>query len=302
MTRVVEIPASFDDQTFDLFARSFGEQGDERLLFDAHGTNWATPYGLVGILVAGQVLRDAGAEKPLFTVPSDRSVSGYWNRLGFFDHAEEFFELHGKVPKTNAKAKQDVLLEITPIREVDDVHEVVRKIQERAVAILTHELGLDSTSTMGFAMALSEACQNIVEHSGTSGWVSVQSYNWKKRLGRKIVLIAVSDSGMGFRESLESSLAKHHGDRWGDGPALEAALMQAVSRFRDPGRGQGLKGIRRYLNRWDGKMSVRSGTSRLTISPDWDSDDARLDNLAKFPGSQIQMIIPEQLETSKGSK
>ena len=31
-----------------------------------------------------------------------------------------------------------------------------------------------------------------------------------------------------------------HEYRWGDGAALESALIQGVSRFRDPGRGQGL--------------------------------------------------------------
>jgi anti-sigma regulatory factor (Ser/Thr protein kinase) len=296
MTRVVEVPGSFDDQSFDQFARSFGEPGDERLLFDAHSTTWATPYGLVGLLVAGQIVRNAGGEKPLFTIPKDLKVAGYCARLGFFEYAEELFELHGTVPRLGVAKKSDVLLEITPIREVDDVHGVVGKIQERASAILSNELGLEASATMGFAMALSEACQNIVEHSGATGWVSVQSCDVSERMARKVVLIAVSDSGIGFRRSLEDSLAQRHGDRWGDGMALELALLQAVSRFRDPGRGQGLQGIRRYLNRWSGKMGVRSGTSRLTIAPDWDDELPRVDNLAKFPGSQIQMIIPEQLK------
>jgi hypothetical protein len=112
---------------------------------------------------------------------------------------------------------------------------------------------------MRFGMALSEACQNIVEHSGTSGWVAVQAYTWRRRLGRRVVVIAVSDSGIGFRPSLEAAHARRYGDRWGDGAALECALIQGISRFRDPGRGQGLQGIKRYLARWEGKVSIRSG-------------------------------------------
>ena len=49
MTRVVQVPGSFDHQAFDQFAGAFGEPGDERLLFDAHATHWASPYGLVGL-------------------------------------------------------------------------------------------------------------------------------------------------------------------------------------------------------------------------------------------------------------
>src|SRR5690606_38529283 len=141
----------------------------------------------------------------------------------------------------------DVLLPITAIRAAEDVHGVVGRIQEGATRILTSELRLEAKATMGFAMALSEACQNIVEHAGTSGWAAVQSYQWRKRLGRRVVMIAVSDAGIGFRRSLEATEARKVGERWGDGAALESALLHSVSRFRDPGRGQGLAGIKRYV-------------------------------------------------------
>ncbi|MEE8250167.1 MAG: ATP-binding protein [Gemmatimonadales bacterium] len=294
MTRVIEIPTHFDERSFDQFARSYGEPTGEKLLFDAHSTQFASPYGLVGLLVAGQALSEGDHDRPLLTVPTDRDVISYWTRLGFFQFAAEFFELHGKVPKKSSSRISDVLLEITPIREVNDVHEVVGAVQERAATILSHELGLESTATMGFAMALSEACQNIVEHSGTSGWVSAQTYNWRKRLGRKVVVIAVADAGVGFQKSLEATQLGRFGDRWGDKTALESALFHGVSRFRDPGRGQGLQGIRRYLSRWSGKLGVRSGTARLVIVPDWDDDTPLVDGLPPFPGSEISMIIPEQ--------
>ena len=94
--------------------------------------------------------------------------------------------------------------------------------------------------------------------------------------------------------SLEPTEAKKVGDRWGDGAALELAILHNVSRFRDPGRGQGLAGIRRYLGRWQGKLSVRSGTARLAVVPDWDDDDPLSEHLPFFPGSQVQITIPAQ--------
>jgi len=294
MTRVVEVPASFDDRAFDQFAEGVAAGGAERLLFDAHATQWASPYGLVGLLAAGQAQAEGQRERPLLTLPADRDVAHYWARAGFFRHAAEYFELHGKVPRVATTGDSDVLLEVTPVRGADDVHGVVDRIQQRAAAILSRELGLEAQATMGFAMALSEACQNIVEHAGTLGWVAVQTYHWRRTLKRRVVVIAVADAGIGFRRSLEATQAKRYGDRWSDGTALEAVLVQGVSRFRDPGRGQGLAGIRRYLGRWSGKLSVRSGTARFTLVPPWDDDVPLAHGLAAFPGSQILMIIPAQ--------
>ncbi len=293
MTRVVEVPTQFDDRSFDQFAKGLEGPAD-RLLFNATATQWASPYGLVGLLTAGQHAATGAEQRPLLTVPTDRDVVHYWARAGFFEFAPEWFEVHGKVPKVSASQHSDVLLAITPVRGSEDVHSVVERIQERSAAILSGELGLETTATMGFAMALSEACQNIVEHAGTSGWVAVQTYHWRRRLGRKVVVIAVADAGAGFRRTLEATQASRFGDRWNDATALEAALFQGASRFRDPGRGQGLAGITRYVSRWNGKVSLRSGTARIAIVPPWDEDEPLADGLPAFPGSQVLIIIPAQ--------
>lgn len=292
MTRIIEIPTSFDDRTFDQFAAGFGDwPPDERLLFDARGAQWASPYGLIGILTAAQALSEAKRERPLLTVPQSDDVKRYWARAGFFQHAEELFEIHGKVPKA-ATGPSDVLLGVTPVRASDDVHEVVGAATDSAARILKDQLQLAPQATIRFNMALSEACQNIVEHSGTVGWVAIQAYTWRRRLGRRVVVIAVSDGGVGFRRSLEAAHAKRFAERWGDGAALEAALIQNVSRFRDPGRGQGIASMKRSVDHWNGKISIRSGTARLAIVPDWDDDEPLAEHLPFFPGAQVQITIP----------
>ncbi len=295
MTRVVEVPATFDDRSFDQFAAAIGEWPPEgRLLIDARAAQWAAPYGLIGLLTAGQALAELRLERPLFTVPASDEVRSYWSRIGFFQHAAELFEIHGRVPKARAEGPSEVLVPITPIRAMDDVIEIVGGIQENAARILNKELGIEAKATMGFGMALSESCQNIVEHAGTGGWVAVQAYTYRRRLGRRVVTIAVSDAGVGFRRSLEAAQAKRYGERWRDAAALEAGLIHNVSRFRDPGRGQGLAGIKRYLARWDGKISIRSGTARLAIVPPWDDDVPLVEHLPFFPGAQVQVVIPAQ--------
>jgi anti-sigma regulatory factor (Ser/Thr protein kinase) len=295
MSRIVDVPAQFDDRGFEQFVQHLGEWPPaERLFLDARGVQWATPYAMVGLLTAGQAIAEQQGERPLLAVPQSDEVRSYWSRMQFFHHAADLFEYHGRVPKQRLARSSDTLLEITPVRASEDVHALVGTIQEGAQRVLTGELGLEAKATMGFAMALSETCQNIVEHSGTGGWVAVQAYNYRRRLGRRVAVIAVSDAGIGFRRSLEGTQAKRFGDRWRDGTALEAALIQNVSRFRDPGRGQGFAGIRRYLQRWHGKISARSGTARLALVPPWDDDVPLVENLPFFPGAQIQVTIPAQ--------
>ena len=292
MTTVITVPPSLDDATFEqILAQLAPLPPDARLLVDARHARWASPFGLTGLLTLAQTR----TERPAFAVPESDDTASYWARCGFFRHAGELFELHGDVPKARAAGESDVLLEITAVTRSEDVHEVVGRIQQKAQAILTRELNLDVKATMGFAMTLSEACQNIVEHAGRGGWVAVQSYKWRMRLGRRVVVIAVCDAGIGFRTSLESAPGRRLGERWDDAAALEEAVIRGVSRFRDPGRGQGLAGVRRYVGRWDGKLSIRSGTARITIVPDWDDDVPLAEGLPYFPGAQMQIIIPERV-------
>ncbi len=293
--RVVELPPSLEDKTLDQVAESLGGWPPEPFLLDARATTWADPYGFVSLLSLGQAALDAQLPTPRLLIPESRETRSYWARNGFFHHAASLFEVVGRVPRRQFETSTDVLLPVTPIRVFDDVNDVVGKIQERAQRILAAEVNLAPQATVRFVMTLSEVCQNIVEHAGTSGWVTVQTYRWTKRMGgRKVAMIAVSDSGIGFRRSLEPSQARKVGERWGDAAALELALMHNVSRYRDPGRGQGLYHIRSYVSKWQGKMSVRSGTARITIVPPWDDDKVLVEHLPFFPGSQVQIIIPAQ--------
>lgn len=291
MTHVLTLPHTVDDHTFEQVLEQLAPlPPDAKILVDARHARWASPYGLTALLTLAQTR----AERPSLAVPEADDTASYWARMGFFRHAAELFDLHGTVPKGRG-GESDVLLEITAVARSEDVHDVVGRLQQRAQAMLVRELSLDAKATVGFAMTLSEACQNIVEHAGRGGWVAVQIYKWAKRLGRKVVVIAVCDAGVGFRRSLEGAPARASSDRWDDAMALEEAVIRGVSRFRDPGRGQGLAGVRRYVGRWDGKLSVRSGTARIGIIPTWDDDVPLAEGLATFPGAQMQITIPERM-------
>ncbi len=287
MTTILTVPPSLDDGTFEALLQPLAALPDDaKVLLDARHTRWASPYGLTALLSLAQ---SRTGDRAQFIPPEDPNTASYWARSGFLRHAEKHFEMMRPVPKART-GDSNFFLEITPIAQTEDVHSVVAHIQERSKAIM-ETLGFPPSSSMGFSVVMSESCQNIVEHAGGPGWVAVQTYDWQKRLGRRVVVIAVSDCGLGFRQSLAPTRGAT--DRWDDGAALEAAVLRATSRFRDPGRGQGLAGIRRYVAKWNAKLTVRSGTARIGIIPEWDDEPALSEQLAPFPGAQMQIIIPQ---------
>jgi hypothetical protein len=199
MTTVITVPPSLDDTTFEQIVEQLAPlPPDERLMVDARHAQWASPYGLTGLLALAQ----SREVRPSFIAPETEKTVSYWARTGFFRHAERLYDFGRPVPRARAAGESSVLLELTPVRQAGDVHEVVQRIEERSNAILHEGLGLEARATIGFSMSLSEACQNIVEHAGSAGWVAVQTYTWRKRLGRRVVVMAVCDTGIGFRRSL----------------------------------------------------------------------------------------------------
>jgi hypothetical protein len=268
------------------------------LLFDARRVRWVSPYGLVGLLAAGAVARERTDRAPGIEPPESSDVRSYTSRMDFWPAASEVFDLQEM--SSRAHRPSDALLELTPIRSHHDVHQVVERVRDRAATILENRLGHPKPSVIQFSVMLSEVCQNILEHAEADGWVCAQTYDWKRRLGREVVVLAVMDVGIGFRGSLGAEHAREYGDRWSARKALEAAFLHGESRFRDPGRGQGLQAIRRQVSRWNGEIRIRSGDAMVARVPDWDDIPELQEGLAEFPGAQVLIVIPARTDGPKG--
>ncbi len=292
MTRIIEVPGTLDQGGFDAMVAQAAEvEEGGGAIVDASRVRFANPFGMVGLLAIGAHLGQRG-KRPQLRLPTSSEVGSYLTRMRFHEEARRLYEVSGGTERSRGGGETNVLLEITPIGSHEDVHDVIDRVQDRAGTILKEKLGYPVTASTHFSMMLSEVCQNIIEHAEADGWVGIQSYKWKKTLGREVVVIAVMDLGVGFRGSLEREHAAHHGDRWSDATALEAAFLHGTTRFRDPGRGQGIKQIRARVHRWGGKISIRSGTARITDVPEWDDAPPLQTELARFPGSQIQIVLP----------
>jgi sensor histidine kinase regulating citrate/malate metabolism len=107
-------------------------------------------------------------------------------------------------------------------------------------------------------------------------------------MNKNVVKIAVMDIGVGFKKSLSERFSLKN-----DFEAIEKALLHGASRYADEGRGHGLAAVRRFVNQWNGKISIRSGTAKLSIIPDWSWGKSKETKLSYFPGSQINIMLPE---------
>ena len=243
---------------------------------DLRDAAFIDPYGMVGILEIGELLKSKGIRKTI-QLPRSEEVLKYLERMDFFRFADDYFDLEFSNPLSPPLADRenslgqkylrssysDVLLEITPIESSDDIHFIVGKVKDRAKSILTKHLHYDDRAINGFIVALSEVCQNIIEHSENKGFVGIQKYHFNN-LNKNVVKIAVMDIGIGFRKSLSERFSIKD-----DMEAIEKALLNGASRYADEGRGHGLAAVRRFVRQWNGKLSIRSGTARFSIIPAW---------------------------------
>ncbi|MFQ5890113.1 MAG: hypothetical protein ACE5JR_08670 [Gemmatimonadota bacterium] len=296
MSRVIEVPETLDERGFEVLVAAVNDATRDgarpRVLFDARRVKWVSPYGLIGLLSVGQVARDRTGLAAGIEAPENSDVRGYSERMNFWQAASEVFDLPSIPGRPHAPS--DALLEITPIRSHNDVHSVVERVRERAAVILESRLHYPKPAVIQFSVMLSEVCQNILEHAEATGWVCAQTYYWKRRLGREVVVLAVMDVGIGFKGSLGTEHARRLGEAWTAAKALEAAFLQGESRFRDPGRGQGLQAIRKQVARWNGAIRIRSGNAMIAGVPAWDDCPAMQSRLPEFPGAQVLIVMPER--------
>ncbi len=275
--------ASLDENALERMLADLPRRGAVEV--DLGDVEFVDPHGMVSLLELGRWLAREGRAAELHEPLSDE-VDAYLERMGFWAQAARFFR--GVEPRPAPRRASDVLLEATPIERAADVHGILARVRARARAILVRHLAYDDRAVDRFLVALSEVCQNVLEHSEDVGFVAIQKYAYRETLGRNVVKIGVSDLGVGMRATIEGRLGRLRGDL----EALEKAVIEGVSRHADPGRGHGLRAVRETVTAWEGKLVVRSGAARLALLPAWARGMAREERLAPFPGTQLFLTLP----------
>jgi anti-anti-sigma regulatory factor len=298
MDRRLIPPSSLDESTFERLIRQlegWDQIATAQIIIDLEQVRFVDPYGMVGLLAMARFLRQRAFE-PVLMLPRSEEVMKYLDRMDFSRHADRLcaFDLTTLWPdgEYSRSTHSDVLLEITPITRAEDIHYIVDRVRERAQTILSQNLHYEQAAIDGFVVALSEVCQNIPEHSQDVGYVAIQKYFYGRRLGKNLVKIAVMDLGVGFRATLAPKYAAQSAT-WSDLLALRLATFEGASRYDDPGRGQGLGAVRRFVERWHGKLMIRSGSARVGVSPAWERRATRQTKLTPFPGTQVSIVLPE---------
>lgn len=289
----IKVPSLLNEDSFEYVMSQLPSSINsfEELSIDLSTASFIDPYGMVGILKLGHYLKNQNIKLSLILPQSD--VLNYMLRLDFFKYASFFLQeekpLLTKMPRD---IESDVLLEITPVEKSLDIHDIIAKVRKRAKKILQKHLNYDEEAIDNFIVALSEICQNIPEHSQSTGLVAIQKYFYEKRLKKNAVKIAVMDLGVGIKQSLDKKLAPIFKEKWSDEVAIRQALFEGVSRYDEPGRGHGLTKVRHLVEKWKGKITIRSGTAKVGIIPFWDSEKFPTKSLMYFPGTQISIILP----------
>lgn len=282
---MIRLQASLDDKTFeDVLTQAATLRQDERLVIDATDCTFASPYGLAALLMLSQTR----GERPALLLPAEERTLRRWMDSGFLRHAAEWFRMESPGSARSVAPAKGLCLEMTRLVKGADSLGDVERLREQLLRLLLNTLRLESRLAIGLTVALSRWCETVIDESPTGGWMMAQTYPYRERVdGRSIAVIAICEAGMTLTRSGDGTEGATQSAGRNDGDALEAVVVNAKGLDGDR-----FKGIRGLVSRLEGKFSVRSGTSRIAMVPQWDDDLPRRENLAAFPGIQLQVTVP----------
>lgn len=262
---------------------------------DCSGVLFADPCGILALLAIGASGAYRSARAWGLTLPRNTGVLSYLERCGARELLEDCYVVEGRpaagAERHHASGQEPVLLEVNLIREATDIHRTVARIKARADLLLVSRLGYSALAADRFTVAMAEICQNIVDHSGSSGLAAAQCYLPRASGGVPEIRFAVADVGIGVRASLSPRYAGRFPGAWDDRAAVRLAFQRGVTRCDDPDRGLGLKIVAEMVRGWGGRLRLRSGTAAFSVGHSTGGQLGSCD-LPAFPGTQVAIRLP----------
>jgi hypothetical protein len=230
-----------------LLARLLPQHADGVRRVTFAGMQWVPPAAMVA--VAAQAHR-AQVEGVPFELrgPTHSEPAHYAARMRLGRVLTELDAGHDLLAVREHDRQED-LIEVIRLDNMDAVERlarmVYRKIQPRGgeLAAALHR-------------SVAEVGENVLDHSGTIGYLAAQTLPRRRQL-----LIAIADAGVGMLATLaHRGVDSHEG-------AIALATQERVSRYDEADRGRGLPSALRLIGRESGSLYIASGAAAIRHFP-----------------------------------
>jgi len=249
--RSIVLPSELNFDGVEQLLREWPEEPDG-LVVQPAPRQWVEPEGLVALacLIRRHAKRADSRIEVDWSACPDRV--GYWERMGFFTVLRLASPgLTG--PLGAIRGRFSELLLVSSPEDVDDVAETVLSAIDLECEV--HKI---------CQHIVTEALNNVVQHSGTAGFCLAQYYDQ-----RETVKLCIGDWGVGFLGTLSGRGARD--DRQAIELALEVGVTGSLPRLQQRemrNRGVGLTAIERLVKANRGTVQIWSGGARVRIGPD----------------------------------
>lgn len=244
------------------------------------------PYGLVGLMLFAQRASEI-TQGRVCIQGCQPKVFAYLERVNFFSTCTDcLFTTDTMLPDYELSRSDSSrnLLELAPIRTSEDV----LKIATRMRGIFAQWLSLGVSEENDLIVILSEMCDNICDHSQSTGHVAIQSY-WRQTSNVMQVRIAICDLGIGIPGSLTGKYG-HFGTNAVD--YIQAALL-GKSRRETEIQGNGFQRVQEIIRQSRGTLLVRSHDGAVRILNTQPNPSIH-SGLAFVPGTQLAILLTKR--------
>ncbi|RYZ90258.1 MAG: ATP-binding protein [Proteobacteria bacterium] len=234
---------------------------DLQLVLDMRNVDFVYPYAALAILDLAMGREDWGLPLPIILRNLQPEVHKYLERIDLLTQNSLLLEAESKLEERWNRSPNSLnVLPITPIGNEDDS---LSNTLEAVTRIFSTHLG---SHTEHVESVVRELCQNIRDHSGSTGFITLQktvAHPGANGEARSRLRVAVWDRGQGVLASLKPRYS-HLGTAKA---ALEGIFEQQLSSRVGLG-GTGIFSVARRAEKFSGSVWLRSDDAAFSCSPE----------------------------------
>jgi hypothetical protein len=230
-----------------LLARLRPEPVDGGVRVDFADLAWVRPAAMVGAAARAHRAQVAGTPFEL-RGPAGEEPAHYLARMRLGRVLADLGARHD-LPTVREHDRQEDLIEVIRLDSPSAVERLARMVYRKILP-----RGRELAAALHRSVA--EIGENVMDHSGTIGYLAAQTLPRRREL-----LIAIADSGVGMLATLAHRGVRTHED------AIALATRESVSRYDEPDRGRGLPSALRLIGRESGSLYIASGTAAIRHFP-----------------------------------